>query len=207
MVPQQRHSTALSAREEEIIELSIEGLTNDAIAHRLGISVGTVNTYWMRIRLKVGGAGRTDTVAKILADRAEKNLQEVNLRHEQQLSQLGENQGNVENSTVVALLRIVASISDSLVWAVDKNLDLCTVELDLIVCEEEDRHKKRPSIQEFFSDKHSRTLAVQAHQAAVSGTEGLVRLGGELKDMVLRTIPLRNDMSDIIGCIGILGRA
>ena len=67
----------LSPREDEILELCVQGLTNDAIAHRLGISVGTVNTYWLRIRMKVGGSGRTDTVVRIIKDRAEKALREM----------------------------------------------------------------------------------------------------------------------------------
>src|SRR5450432_3524722 len=68
----------LSPREEEIVELCVEGLTNDAIAHRLGVSVGTVNTYWLRIKLKIGGTSRTDAVARVLRNRAEKALFEVN---------------------------------------------------------------------------------------------------------------------------------
>src|SRR5207237_352667 len=69
----------LSPREKEIVELCVEGLTNEAIAHRLGLSVGTVNTYWLRIKLKVGGTGRTDTVVRIIKDRAELALRENNV--------------------------------------------------------------------------------------------------------------------------------
>ena len=72
----------LSPREEQIVELCVEGLTNDAIAHRLGLGVGTVNTYWLRIKLKVGGSGRTDTVVKIIKDRAEKALRDANVERE-----------------------------------------------------------------------------------------------------------------------------
>ena len=56
----------LSPRESQIVDLAIQGLTNEAIAISLEISVGTVNTYWLRIRLKVGGVGRTDTVARVI---------------------------------------------------------------------------------------------------------------------------------------------
>src|SRR5689334_7413082 len=72
----------LSPRETEIVELAIQGLTNEGIAHKLDLSVGTVNTYWLRIRLKVGGVGRTDTVAKIIRDRAEIALREANVDRE-----------------------------------------------------------------------------------------------------------------------------
>ena len=68
----------LSPREEEIVELCIKGLTNEAIALQLGLSVGTVNTYWVRIKLKVGGSGRTDTVVRIIRERAERALREAN---------------------------------------------------------------------------------------------------------------------------------
>ena len=68
----------LSSREEEIVDLCVHGLTNEGIAHRLGISVGTVNTYWLRIKLKVGGLGRTDTVVKVVKEKAELALRREN---------------------------------------------------------------------------------------------------------------------------------
>ena len=70
---------ALSPREHEIVELSIQGLTNEAIAAKMEISIGTVNTYWLRIRLKVGGAGRTDTVAKVITERSDRALRAANV--------------------------------------------------------------------------------------------------------------------------------
>lgn len=74
-------TASLSRREGEIIELAIQGHTNEGIAIQLGLSVGTVNTYWLRIRLKVGGFGRTDTVVKVMKkviqERAEEALKEA----------------------------------------------------------------------------------------------------------------------------------
>jgi PAS domain S-box-containing protein len=59
----------LSPRENEILALATEGLTDTAIANRLGISEGTVGTYWGRIRTKLGPFPRTELVAiKIRAD-------------------------------------------------------------------------------------------------------------------------------------------
>src|SRR5271165_4900091 len=69
----------LSPRESEIVELCVEGLTNEAIAHKLGLSVGTVNTYWLRIKLKVGGTGKTDTVVRVIKERAERALRDANV--------------------------------------------------------------------------------------------------------------------------------
>src|ERR1019366_6069457 len=68
----------LSPHEAEIVELCVRGLTNDAIAQRMGLSVGTVNTYWLRIRLKVGGVARTDTVVRVIKERAERALGAAN---------------------------------------------------------------------------------------------------------------------------------
>src|SRR5688572_5464689 len=67
-------TTDLSHREQEIVDLAILGLTNEGISVKLNLAVGTVNTYWLRIRMKVGGQGRTDTVAKIITERAERAL-------------------------------------------------------------------------------------------------------------------------------------
>ena len=53
----------LSPRESAILALATEGLTDTAIAHRLGISEGTVGTYWGRIRTKLGPFPRTELVA------------------------------------------------------------------------------------------------------------------------------------------------
>src|ERR1035437_429085 len=69
----------LSHREEQIVQLCVDGLTSDGIANRLGISVGTVNTYWLSIKLKVGGLGRTDTVVRVIKERAERALRDANV--------------------------------------------------------------------------------------------------------------------------------
>jgi len=65
----------LSNREKEIVELSCGGLTNEAISYRLNLSVGTVNTNWLRIKQKTGGFGRTDIVVKIVKDEAVRALE------------------------------------------------------------------------------------------------------------------------------------
>jgi DNA-binding CsgD family transcriptional regulator len=54
----------LSAREEQILSMAMEGYTDKLIAHKLQISVATVKSYWVRIRQKVGGFSRVETVAK-----------------------------------------------------------------------------------------------------------------------------------------------
>src|SRR3954469_23084107 len=97
----------LSPREEEIVQLCVEGLTNEAIAHRLGLSVGTVNTYWLRIKLKVGGSGRTDTVVKVIRERAELALREANVERKDLADMVAEKErGVLDLRAALALLHL-----------------------------------------------------------------------------------------------------
>ena len=54
----------LTAREEEVLELIAEGLSNKAIATRLGISDQTVKFHASSIQGKLGAANRTDAVRR-----------------------------------------------------------------------------------------------------------------------------------------------
>ena len=58
--------TSLSERERQLLSFAASGLTDTAIANRLGISETTVKTYWRRIRTKVGRFSRTEIVATVL---------------------------------------------------------------------------------------------------------------------------------------------
>lgn len=67
----------LSPREQQLIAMAGQGLTDTAIANRLGISEATVNTYWGRIRVKLGPHNRTELVAIALRDEYEGRLAEA----------------------------------------------------------------------------------------------------------------------------------
>ena len=194
----------LSSREAEIVDLSITGLTNEAIANRLGISVGTVNTYWLRIRTKVGGLARTDTVAKVLASRSEAALKQVNEVHEKELADTSGDFSASQHWTLIGLLRMVASLTHSLVWAVDRNLHLCLVEDEIGQSRQIEAFSPGCSIRDFFKDRDPDGLGVMAHLQAVSGIETTVELRGEFKDMNLRTVPLMDNRNRTMGCIGVL---
>jgi hypothetical protein len=45
------------------LDLATKGYTDDMISHKLGIGKGTVNTYWVRIRGKLGHSTRSELVA------------------------------------------------------------------------------------------------------------------------------------------------
>ena len=53
---------ALTPRERQVVELMAEGLTNKAIAARLGISDQTVKFHVASLSGKLGAANRTDAV-------------------------------------------------------------------------------------------------------------------------------------------------
>lgn len=56
----------LSAREREILWRAVEGRTDEQIAQAVGISTSTVNSYWVRIRGKLGPLSRTELVGLVL---------------------------------------------------------------------------------------------------------------------------------------------
>lgn len=75
-----RQPLNLSPREQQLINFAAEGLTDTAIAHRLGISEATVGTYWGRVRIKIGPYNRTELVSIFL--RANQELALDALRRE-----------------------------------------------------------------------------------------------------------------------------
>lgn len=54
-------------REREVLLLAAEGLSDKAIAERLGVGRGTVVTYWTRLRERNGAVNRTQAVALEMA--------------------------------------------------------------------------------------------------------------------------------------------
>ena len=56
----------LTTREVEVVELLVEGLSNKAIAARLGISDQTVKFHVAAICGKLGAANRTDAVRRAI---------------------------------------------------------------------------------------------------------------------------------------------
>lgn len=56
----------LSTREREVLDLAVLGRTDEQISQELGMSVPTVNSYWVRIRGKLGPLSRTELVGNVL---------------------------------------------------------------------------------------------------------------------------------------------
>lgn len=66
--------SVLSAREDQILSHAIEGLTDVQIAQQMAISQSTVNSYWVRIRGKLGQLSRTEMVALALKEKARQEM-------------------------------------------------------------------------------------------------------------------------------------
>lgn len=83
-----RQRVKLSPRESELIKFASEGLTDTAIALRLGISEATVGTYWGRVRIKIGPYNRTELVSIYLRARQEEELEKLRRENEQHLQEV-----------------------------------------------------------------------------------------------------------------------
>lgn len=56
----------LSEREIQVIRFAAMGLTDKEMAHRLGVSLATIRTYWERLRVKTKTRSRTHAVCQVL---------------------------------------------------------------------------------------------------------------------------------------------
>ncbi|MEX2244730.1 MAG: helix-turn-helix transcriptional regulator [Fimbriimonadaceae bacterium] len=199
-------TTELSPRESEIVELAIQGLTNDAIALKLDLAVGTVNTYWLRIRLKVGGLGRTDSVARVIKERAERALAESNLDRDSMAALIVDRDLSlVEVRASLALLQLALDQIKSAVWATDKDLNihiLTNGEMPTSHCGVVWETGK--TVYEIFKSKDPKHPPVRAHLDALKGKETTVRLEGEFSKMILKAMPVQDESHEIMGCIGIM---
>lgn len=59
----QEEPPVLSGREQQVLDLAAGGLTDEAIARRLGVSRHTIRTYLTRVFTKLGAANRAEAVA------------------------------------------------------------------------------------------------------------------------------------------------
>jgi PAS domain S-box-containing protein len=72
----------LSPREQEILLLAADGMTDKQICGQLEITQSTINTYWSRLRDKLGASSRSEAVAKALSIAYQDRIEEL---HDAQL--------------------------------------------------------------------------------------------------------------------------
>lgn len=100
----------LSDRELQLLQLASDGLTDEAIAQQLGISVPTIRGYWLRIRTKLGGTGRAQLVGQWVQRRSHEEGAVVAQDHQDNLDTAQDDfeamlaQERVETDHVLGLL-------------------------------------------------------------------------------------------------------
>jgi PAS domain S-box-containing protein len=103
----------LSPRETQLLLHAAEGMTDNGISQRLGISVATVNSYWVRIRSKLGAQSRTEAVAMALRAQAETNLRKLQSENERLAQELAagakpEHNGEMDPAALQGFLQAAA---------------------------------------------------------------------------------------------------
>lgn len=63
-------SRPLTERQTQIVRCAAEGLTDKEISRMIGISEGTLRTYWGRLRTRFDARSRTEVIAKALVEKA-----------------------------------------------------------------------------------------------------------------------------------------
>jgi len=116
---------ALSDRELEILERAIEGLTDQQIGAAINISASTVNSYWVRIRGKLGHLSRTELVSRILQQRALEENDILRAKIAELDAELAKVKKAAWNSENAEMLRVVfESHPDALLVLDDKGVIL-----------------------------------------------------------------------------------
>jgi len=207
----------LSPREQEIVELASEGLTNEAIAQKLALSVGTVNTYWLRIKLKTGGLGRTDAVLNFFKVKADRLLEEERIHWEgitailekREISDVfAEKARGLELRTHLAMLHLALGHIQSTIWATDQGLRIYYVVNGELPSNRFDaKWADGKTVFEIFKTTDKDHPAVAAHFTALAGSEIQLQLSGEYSDMSLNVLPVKDEFGDVICCISILKTA
>lgn len=106
----------LSEREQQLITLAAQGLTDTAIAHKLGISEPTVKSYWQRVRSKLGPHNRTELVARALQEESELAVAELN----GEITRLRDALKHTDRSTMDLQREMLENAPDA-VFAVDQD--------------------------------------------------------------------------------------
>ena len=197
---------ALSPREEQIVHLAVEGHTNDSIAHKLGLSLSTVNTYWVRIRMKVQGDSRTAVVARLIREKAEQALRASNVEKEELAQEIGRRQGALlELHAALSLLQLAMDQLRSAVWATD--LDLC---VSVIANGEIPQFHTNMAweigntIYQVFHTEDRDHPAVNAHLVALTGLAAETRVSVNGDTLLISVKPLKDEDDAVIGCIGVM---
>jgi len=154
----------------------------------------------------VGGAGRTDTVVRVIKERAEKALREANVeRAEVDELVAAKEREDLDLRAALALLQLAMDQIKSTVWATDKDLAIHIIANgEFPTTHFGVKWEVGKTVYEIFKTKDPSDMAVAAHLTALAGKPSDLRLKGEFSNMVLRVRPLPDEEGEVMGCISIL---
>jgi PAS domain S-box-containing protein len=110
----------LSERENQILRMAAEGLTDQAIANKLGISLNTVSTYWGRIRIKLGPVNRAELVANFVREQSGDQLERLRYENRQLLAELERhNEAERELQSTLDLFQTLIDTAPDAILVVD----------------------------------------------------------------------------------------
>jgi len=205
-LPPNMDEKALSPREEQIVQLAVEGQTNEGIANTLGLSLSTVNTYWVRIRMKVQGESRTAVVARLIRDKAEQALRESNVEKAELAQEIVRRQhALLDLRAALSLLQLAMDQLRSAVWATDKQLRISVIANGEMPQFHKNMHwAVGKTIYDVFDTDQDEHIAVAAHLRALKGdpAESQIEVNGAM--LLISVRPLQEEDGDIIGCIGVM---
>lgn len=163
----------LSEREKEILDLAIQGLTDQQIGNKLDITASTVNSYWVRIRGKVGHLSRTELVSKIVQQRAlvDSTSQAETIRRLEQELRLA--RGQASNSERAQLLRAALDINPEacIVFDEDGRILLANVQCEKLFGVEHGTAEGK-HYSDFFEYGRNRSAKFDLSQVAKRGRIG-----------------------------------
>lgn len=118
---QDRRKVQLSDREQQILDMAAKGLTDQAIANKLGISLATVGTYWGRVRIKLGPYNRTELVANHLRAQATETLARLKAENESLTRELEQHaKAERELASTLSLIQTVIDTAPDAILVVDE---------------------------------------------------------------------------------------
>lgn len=196
----------LSPREEQIVQLAVEGHTNESIANSLGLSLSTINTYWVRIRMKVQGYSRTEVVARLIREKAEAALRDSNREKAELAQEISRRKGAlVDLNAALSLLQLAMDQLRSAVWATDVELRVSILANGEIPhFHNEMLWEVGNTIYEVFQTDNDDHPAVAVHLKALLGDPAEMHVVISGDKMLMSVRPLREDDGEIIGCIGVM---
>lgn len=98
----------------------MNGLTDVAIAHRLGISEATVATYWGRIRTKYGPLSRPELIAHAVRNEFEKEIGDLKAQNQALVRSLRQSAGQYKSAGTEAFFQDALESAADAILVVDQ---------------------------------------------------------------------------------------